>query len=166
MRAHLYVALIAALPVLFGANSYAQKAGPEPAQAAQPSRDATDVLTVTGCVEREADYRSQIAEGKGTVAGTAGQADQFVLRSVRTVSTETLKPIAKDRPRFEDVYAMTGKLEHELGNAVGHQIAVSGYVEVRKTNGTSKVEDLPRMNVIGWHLVSDRCPATASKGGN
>jgi len=37
------------------------------------------------------------------------------------------------------------------------QVAVSGYVEVAKTEGTDKVKDLPRMNVVGWHVVSDRC---------
>jgi hypothetical protein len=157
MKTAIYVVAVAALPVLFGANAYAGKpAGPTQAQ---PTRDAADVLTVAGCVQGEAGYRSQIGEGKGGVAGTGlGESHEFVLRAVRTVSTETLKPIDK-RGRGEDVYRMTGKLESELGKAVGHQVAISGYVKVKDTNGTQKVEDLPEMVVIGWHNISDHCSA-------
>jgi hypothetical protein len=115
---------------LFGANAYAGQ--PTGAKQAQPTRDAADVLTVAGSVQGEAGYRSQIGDGKGGVAGTGlGESHEFVLRAVRTVSTETLKPI--DKPgRGEDVYLLTGKLESELGKAVGHQVAVSGYVKVKR----------------------------------
>ena len=34
------------------------------------------------------------------------------------------------------MYSVTGDLEHELAKAVGHQIAMSGYVEVAKSDGT------------------------------
>ena len=152
MRSNACLALMAALPVFFAANGYAQKAG-EP----KPTRDATDVLTVTGCVQREADYRAKIGEGKGGVAGTGlGESHEFVLRNVRTVYTETLKPLAKPG-NFEEVYRMTGKLESELGKVVGHKVAVSGYVKEKETNGTAKVADLPDMVVIGWHNVADSC---------
>jgi hypothetical protein len=158
MRTTVYVVAIVALPILFGANAYAGK--PTGVKQAQPTRDAADVLTVAGCVQGEAGYRSQIGDGKGGVAGTGlGESHEFVLRAVRTVSTETLKPI--DKPgKGEDVYLLTGKLESELGKAVGHQVAVSGYVKVKETNGTRKVEDLPEMVVVGWHNISDHCSAS------
>jgi hypothetical protein len=158
MRTTLYVVAVVALPVLFGANAYAGK--PAAVTQVQPTRDTADVLTVAGCVQGEAGYRSQIGEGKGGIAGTGlGDSHEFVLRAVRTVSTETLKPI--DKPgRGEDVYRLTGDLESELGKAVGHQVAVSGYVNVKETNGTRKVEDLPEMVVIGWHNISNHCSAS------
>jgi hypothetical protein len=163
MRTTVYLAAIAALPLLFGVNADAGKPA-DSKQAAQPTRDAADVLTVAGCVQGEAGYRSQIGEGKGGVAGTGlGESHEFVLRAVRTVSTETLKPIDK-RGGGENVYRMTGKMESELGKAVGHQVAVSGYVKVKETNGTQKVEDLPEMVVIGWHNISDHCSAFPKSG--
>ena len=158
MRTTLYVGASVALLVLFGASAHAGKQ--TGAKQAQPTRDAADVLTVAGCVQGEAGYRSQIGDGKGGVAGTGlGESHEFVLRAVRTVSTETLKPI--DKPgKGEDVYLLTGKLESELGKAVGHQVAVSGYVKVKETNGTRKVEDLPEMVVVGWHNISAHCSAS------
>src|SRR5271156_3026057 len=57
---HVAVAVMAALPTLFGPQLYAQK--PDPTQAVQPSRDAADVLTVSGCVQPEAEYRSQVGD--------------------------------------------------------------------------------------------------------
>ena len=49
----------------------------------QKTPTALDVITVTGCVQRETDYRASIADGKGGTLGTgAGVADEYVLRSV------------------------------------------------------------------------------------
>jgi hypothetical protein len=143
--------LMVALPFLAVVSAGAQQATPT------PSRDASDVLTIAGCVQREADYRADVKEGKGGIAGTGiGESHDFVLRSARSVSTGTLKPTGKGEP-FETVYRLGGKLERELANAVGHQVAVSGYVKVEDTKGTNKVEDLPDMIVIGWHNINDQC---------
>ena len=120
-----------------------------------PTRTALDVITVTGCVEKEADYRASIANGKGGALGTGiGVANEYVLRSVQTVSNDTLKPTGTSSG---DVYRLTGDLEHELGKAVGHTVAMSGYVEVAKSDGTEKVKDLGNFKVVGWHSVSDHC---------
>lgn len=130
----------------------------------ESTRAAFDVVTVVGCVQRETDYRAQINDGKGGVAGTgAGAANEFVLRSVRSVSSDTLKPRSTTGASPEEVYSVTGNLERELERAVGHQVAVSGYVEVAKTEGTEKVKDLPRLNAIGWHTVSQQCPETRGR---
>ena len=131
---------------------------PFAALAQEPTRKAYDVITALGCVQKEADYRKSITDGKGGALGTgAGAANEFVLRSVHVVSPDTLRPTATSGTSFEDVYSVTGNLEKEMTRAVGRQVAVSGYVEVAKTEGTDKVKDLPRMNVVGWHVVSDRC---------
>ena len=143
--------LMMALPLLAVVSAGAQQATPA------PLRDASDVLTVAGCVQRETDYRAAVKEGKGGIAGTGiGESHNFVLRSVRTVSSDTFKPTGKREP-YEVVYRLGGKLEGELGNAVGHQVAVSGYVKVEDSKGTNKVEDLPDMVVIGWHNIDDHC---------
>jgi hypothetical protein len=80
----------------------------------------------------------------------------------RAMSSETLKPIPRGVGDFEVVYSLTGDMESDIARAVGQQIAVCGYVEVASSDGTKKVEDLPRFNVIGWHKVSDRCATPKS----
>ncbi len=134
---------------------------PSASVAHQPTRTAVDVITVTGCVEKETAYRTSIADGKGGTLGSGlGAENEYVLRSVQIVSNATLKPTGTSSRQYEEVYSVTGKLEHELARAVGHEIAMSGYVEVLKSNGTEEVKDLPNLNAVGWHVVSERCTAT------
>ena len=127
-----------------------------------PTRTAADVITVLGCVQREADYRAEVQESKGGIAGTGiGVGHQFVLRQVEHSSNDSLKPRGTSG-RFEDVYTITGNLESEMEKAVGHEVAVSGYVEVADSDGTKKVEDLPRLNALGWNVTAQACrPAKA-----
>ena len=142
------------VPLLVATSALAQQAG----------RTAADVITVVGCVQREAEYRTQVADGKGGTAGTGlGAGNEFVLRGVRTVATETLKPTGRPNTDFEDVYSVTGNMESEMAKAIGRQVAVSGFVEVDASAGTAKVKDLPRLNAAGWHVVSERCPAPAAQ---
>ena len=149
---------IFALALLAGIASVA---GIDTAAAAQaPTRDASDIITVVGCVQKETDYRSKIADGRGGTAGTGlGAANEYVLRSVRSVSAETLKPTRARSGPGENVYSVTGNMERELERAIGKQIAMSGFVEVDTSAGTSKVVDLPRLNAAGWHIVAERCAA-------
>jgi hypothetical protein len=130
----------------------------------QKTPTALDVITVTGCVEKEADYRASIAEGKGGTLGTgAGVANEYVLRSAQTVSNDTLKPTGTSSGNVEDVYRLTGDPEHELGKAVGHTVALTGYVELTKSDGTEKVKDLGNFKIVGWHSVSDHCSSPLPK---
>lgn len=148
-------------------------AGPAAAQAQggaaqakppEPTRTAASVITVTACVQRETEYRAQVKDGRGGVAGTGLGADnEVVLHSIRTVSNETLAPTATPGIGPDAVYSVTGDLEREIARAVGRQVAVSGYVEIARTDGTAKVEDLPRFNAAGWHVVAERCPAAAPR---
>jgi len=137
----------------------------QPGQKA-PSRSDLDVITVTGCVQKEADYRRSIGSGKGgALSSGVGVADEYVLRSVQTVDANTLTPTGTSPKNVEEVYAVTGNLEHELAKAVGHSVAVSGYVEVEKSKGSNRVKDLPDFKAVGWHSVADTCtiPAPSTK---
>jgi len=130
-----------------------------------PKRSDIDVITVTGCVEKEADYRNSISSGKGGALGSGvGVGNEYVLRSVQTVKADTLKPTGTSPQNYEEVYAVTGDLEHELDKALGHKVAASGYVEVAKSKGTDKVKDLPNFKVVGWHSVADTCSPAVTKG--
>src|SRR6185503_13991072 len=51
-----------------------------PTPSTQTTRAAGDQVTVTGCIQREADYRKATGAGQGGVAGTGvGSANEFVL---------------------------------------------------------------------------------------
>jgi len=134
--------------------------------AAQEKRDQTrdkgrggeDIVTVLGCVQKEAAYRTQNKEGKGGAANTGlGVANEFMLRSAKTVNAETLKPIDNRGSNIEN-YSLTGKLEGDVQPTVGQQIAVTGYVEKAASEGTNRVKDLAMLNVLSWRKVADRCP--------
>jgi hypothetical protein len=117
-----------------------------------------DILTVVGCVQKEADYRAQHNQGRGGVANTGvGESNEFVLRGANTVDKETLKPINTGGTGTNVTYTLTGRLEGELASAVGQQIAVTGYVEKADSAGTNKVKDLPNFNVESWRKVEGRC---------
>jgi hypothetical protein len=117
-----------------------------------------DIITVVGCVQKEADYRSQKSDGRGGAANTGiGVANEFVLRSAKTVDSTTLKPINTGEGGYEVVYSLTGKLEGEVQSSVGQQVAVTGYVERANSNGTQKVKDLPMLNAQSWRKVGGSC---------
>jgi hypothetical protein len=147
-------------------NQTAATTGQTGSRTATPTstRSASDVITVIGCVQRESEYRSQIADGKGGVAGSGvGAGNEVVLRSLRTVSNETLRPTATAGIAADEAYSVTGNLESEMARAVGRQVAASGYVETAPSQGTEKVKDLPRLNAAGWHIVSERCDSSPSR---
>jgi len=126
-------------------------------QARGKSSGGEDIVTVLGCVQKESAYRAQNNEGKGGTANTGvGVANEFMLRSAKTVNAETLKPI-DNRGSNIDSYSLTGKLEGDVQPAVGQQIAVTGYVVKASSEGTKKVKDLAMLNVLSWRKVADRC---------
>ena len=144
--------------IVAAANDAAPK-GQRPAATQTPTRSAADVITIVGCVQREADYRARTNDGKGGVAGTGVGADnEVVLHSIRTLSNETLKPTPTSRIGPDEVYSVTGDLEREVAKVAGRYVAMSGYVEVATTAGTDRVKDLPRFNAAGWHTVAETCP--------
>ena len=126
-------------------------------QARGKSSGGEDIVTVLGCVQKESAYRAQNNEGKGGATNTGvGVANEFMLRSAKTVNAETLKPI-DNRGSNIDSYRLTGKLEGDVKPTVGQQIAVTGYVVKASSEGTNKVKDLAMLNVLSWRKVADRC---------
>jgi hypothetical protein len=129
-------------------------------RAAQHSADNThrrSVATLVGCVEREADYRKRVNDGKGGALGTgAGVDNEYVLTDVRT--PEGLAANAEvGTSGVAAVYGVTGRLEKELKPSVGRMVQVLGFIE-NPTAAGSEVSDLPRINVNAWHPINDACP--------
>jgi hypothetical protein len=122
------------------------------------------VVNIVGCVEREADYRKQINQGKGGPLNSGvGQGDEYILRFAKSVPNGVVskKTLASTGTTgSEDIYSVTGKSEDELKLEVGRQVEVTGYVEVAKSDGTLKVHQLPRLHIDKWNRVAESCPRT------
>jgi hypothetical protein len=78
----------------FGQSSASQPSGQQPStstsSASQSSSSASgqQPVTVTGCIEREADFRKAHEEGRGGVAGTGvGTGNEFVLISATSAAS-------------------------------------------------------------------------------
>ena len=80
-------------------------------------------VTVTGCVERETDYRKAHDKGRGGVAGTGvGAGDEFVLTNVSMAD-------AKKSGSETNAYELTGANEKMAAGHVGHRVEVSGMLK-------------------------------------
>jgi hypothetical protein len=78
-------------------------------------------ITVTGCVQREADYRKAQDKGRGGVAGTGvGAGDEFVLTNA-SASGE-----ANSAAGAGVAYELTGANEKLAAGHVGHRVEISG----------------------------------------
>ncbi len=83
MKARISSSICAAGMLALCTTAFAQQAGqtPEQPQTQPAARASADgAITVTGCVQREADYRQARDAGKGGVAGTGvGAGNEFIL---------------------------------------------------------------------------------------
>ena len=156
MRFHDIAAALAGLGLamaLHPATTSGQQAGGRPATPAHPRT----VATLVGCVEREADYRARVNEGKGGALGTGiGVDNEYVLTDVRT--PEGVATNAEvGTSGIAAVYSVTGRLEKELKPSVGRMVQVLGFVENPGAAGTH-VPDLPRIDVNAWRAINEPCP--------
>lgn len=93
------------------------------AQAPRPE-SSEQFITVTGCIQREADYRKATDAGKGGVAGTGvGVSNEFVL-------TNTSGAAAWAGSAFE----LTGPAEEQAGQHVGKRVEIAGKLKAGDTN--------------------------------
>src|SRR5918993_5104967 len=135
MRARFAVcvtAVAAVLTVGMAARAAQQPTAPQTQPGAMPS--AAQPVTVTGCVQKESDYRRAQDAGRGGVAGTGiGAANEFVLTDVTTSS-----PSPEPRPAEEPpsptgtsgaklpAYELTGPNEGQVARHVGRRVEISG----------------------------------------
>ena len=148
------------------------------ALAQEPQEKAADQqVTVTGCVQREADYRRARDAGKGGVAGTGvGAGNEFVLINVSNAA-------AKDTPTGTSgssslAYELTGTGEGQAEPLVGKRVEISGKLKAadlaasgRPTGGATagkppegvdvggKDLKLRELDVTSIREVEGTCPA-------
>lgn len=97
----------------------------------QPAKPAT----ISGCVEREADYRASHDQGKGGVAGTGvGVADEFVL--THASGTNPDRPSASPTADMTMSYELSGKAEGQLAAYIGKRVELTGVLKEQEIGAT------------------------------
>ena len=123
----------------FSVAAFAQ----QPAQPQTSPRSTTDQeVTVTGCVQREADYRRAQDAGKGGAVGTGvGVGNEFVLINASTgTATEPATPTgtAGSAASAAAAYELTGPNEGKLVDHVGKRVEIRGKVKAAETTAAGK----------------------------
>jgi hypothetical protein len=152
MKAKWPANLCAAGMLAFGVSVFAQTAGQQPTQPQpQPgARSSSDQqITVTGCVQREADYRRARDAGRGGVAGTGvGAGNEFVLTEATTSSNkaggartgESTSPTGTAGPSTSGLtaYELTGPNEGQVSQYVGRRVEITGKLKPAETNAAGR----------------------------
>jgi hypothetical protein len=90
-------------------------------------------VKLTGCIQRETEYRAAQDKGRGGVAGTGiGAADEFVLTNA-SMATQGLKSEADPVDR---AYELTGPNESKLKEFVGKRVEISGTLKPATTTAS------------------------------
>ena len=121
----------------FAVAAFGQQPTQPPASAASASGQE---VTITGCVQREADYRRAKDAGKGGVAGTGvGAGNEFVLINA---SADTKSDVAGAQPSTPTgtsgsmaAYEITGPNEGRLADHVGRRVEIRGKLKPAETAG-------------------------------
>jgi hypothetical protein len=113
------------------------------ASAQEPQVNGHTAVTLTGCAEREADYRTR------TGAAGVGSTNEIVLSGAHTAS----------EPAKRVDYSLTGKLEPQLIPRAGSQVEVVGFVEDAATHESpGHPATLPRLFITQWQAIGGVCP--------
>lgn len=100
-------------------------------------------ITVTGCVQKESDYRLAQDAGRGGIAGTGiGAANEFVLTDVTASSpTPEARPIEEPPSPTgtsgtkAPAYELTGPNEGQVARHVGRRVEITGKLKAAETVG-------------------------------
>lgn len=154
MKFALSVASALAVAATFGLGVSAQTTG-QPSSAGQSSSSSMSQqdqqITLTGCVQREEDFRRAHDKGRGGVAGTGvGVGNEFVLTNVSPSSTGTSGSATgtSDSSSASSSssmgssasagisYELTGPNEGQAAQYVGKRVEISGKVKKGETGAT------------------------------
>ena len=134
--------ITAAVAIAFGANLLAQAGqSPSPTPASQDSA-AGQKITVSGCVQRETDYRKAQDAGRGGVAGTGvGAGNEFVLTSATTTGSGAAAAAPSPSPSSSSsgpgtAYELTGKNEGMAAQHVGRRVEITGMLKAAETGAS------------------------------
>ena len=138
MKSKVSAQLCVAGMLALGVGALAQ----EPAKQDPPAaRTATEQqITVTGCIVREADYRSTKDAGKGGVAGTGvGAGNEFVLTDAKVssgASGETASPTGTSGSTT--AYELSGTGEGKASEFVGRRVEITGTLKAADVSASGR----------------------------
>jgi hypothetical protein len=176
---------IAGLALLTGQALIASQA---PTSSTTTSQSAGQ-MTITGCVQSEADYRKSAGAGAGGVASTGvGAGNEFILTNVMTGSTTASSGATTNRGATTGTtggaatsttgtagnvaggttYELSGPGEAQAATHVGKRVEIVGKMKVGQTAGggptangpLSRDLKLPEFEVTSVREASGSCAAT------
>jgi hypothetical protein len=128
MRASIVTSLCAANVLAMGVVALGQGAGQKPPAVGASTNQQ---ITVTGCVQREADYRKAHEAGRAGVAGTGIGADnEFVLTDASAAAGAAV-PTGTSGSSM--AYELTGSNEGMASKFVGRRVEISGSLKAAET---------------------------------
>jgi hypothetical protein len=143
MKARMSSSMCAAGMLALCTTAFAQQAGQPPQDPpAQPAAraSAAGAITVTGCVQREADYRQARDAGKGGVAGTGvGAGNEFVLANASAASPTgaATNPIGTSGSAAA-AYELTGSNEGQVAAFVGKRVEITGTLKAAEVSASGQ----------------------------
>lgn len=126
--------------------SHAQTPAGAPAQASQERTGTEQQVTVTGCIQRESDYRKARDAGRGGAAGTGvGAGNEFVLANASTATsagtTGTPAGAATGTAGAtapSTAYELTGPNESKAAQHVGRRVEIAGKLKPAEVAASGK----------------------------
>jgi hypothetical protein len=118
----------------------------------------TQQVTVSGCIQRESDYRRAQDKGRGGVVGTGvGAGNEFVLINASTSSGAAQAGSTADARGTSGstvAYELTGKNEADAMQYVGRRVEVSGMLKAADTTAGGRATGGPTaaVDVVGGDL--------------
>jgi hypothetical protein len=125
-----------------------QSQTPSAPPSVQSSRSSADQsVTVTGCIQREADFRRASGAGRGGAVGTGiGAGNEFILANATmsastsgaaapTSGANTPSPTGTAGTRSATAYELTGSKEGDAGAFVGKRVEITGMVKPMSSTG-------------------------------
>jgi hypothetical protein len=133
----------------FGVAALAQTAGQSTPQTPAGAGSASDQqITLTGCVQKEADYRKAKDSGKGGVAGTGvGAGNEFILTDAspsgakagaRTGETTSPTGTVGASTSGSTAYELTGPNEGQVSQYVGKRVEITGKLKAAETTAAGR----------------------------
>ena len=135
----------AAAAVALAVSAFAQAPAQSSGQTQTPSTSAAqqgDQITISGCIQREADYRRTQAAGRGGAAGSGvGVGNEFILVNAsmaRGGAGATATPPAgptgtTGTAKVDAAYELTGSGEGQVAQFVGKPVEITGRFKAAET---------------------------------
>ena len=143
MRAKVTSGIAVAGMLMFGASALAQSGTADPSSSqsqAGASTSAQQTITVSGCVQPEADYRKAHDAGRGGAAGSGvGVGNEFVLVAASSsaagsgASGATGTTGTSGSASGAMAYELTGSQEGQAGKYVGKRVEITGKLKAAET---------------------------------